>query len=50
MIESDNLPHSPMLPAEFAEIAAECVKMGATLVGGCCGTTPEHIAAVKERL
>ncbi len=50
VIESDNLPHYPMLPEEFAEIATECVKMGASLVGGCCGTTPEHIAAVKERL
>ena len=50
VIESDNLPHYPMLPKEFAEIAAECAKMGAGLLGGCCGTTPEHIAAVKEIL
>lgn len=48
VIEEDHMPHYPMLPAEFAEITAECVKMGAKLVGGCCGTTPEHIAAVKE--
>lgn len=48
VIEEDHMPHYPMLPAEFAEIAAECIKMGAKLVGGCCGTTPEHIAAVKE--
>ncbi len=50
VIESDNLPHYPMLPEEFATITAECVKMGASLVGGCCGTTPEHIAAVKKIL
>lgn len=50
VIESDNLPHYPMLPEEFAEISAECVKMGAALLGGCCGTTPEHIAAVKKIL
>jgi methionine synthase I (cobalamin-dependent) len=24
--------------------------MGATLLGGCCGTAPEFIRAVKERL
>lgn len=48
VIKSDNLPHYPMLPEEFAEITAECLKIGATLVGGCCGTTPEHIAAVKK--
>ena len=50
VIESDNLPHYPMLPGEFAEILTECAKMGASLLGGCCGTTPEHIAAVKEIL
>ncbi|MHC4423613.1 MAG: homocysteine S-methyltransferase family protein [Planctomycetota bacterium] len=25
---------------------AECLRAGAHLVGGCCGTTPEHIRAV----
>ena len=50
VIESDNLPHYPMLPEEFAEISAECVKMGAALLGGCCGTTPEHIASVKAKI
>ena len=50
VIESDNLPHYPMLPEEFAEITAECIKMGAAIVGGCCGTTPEHIAAVRKIL
>lgn len=50
VIESDNLPHYPMLPEEFSEITAECIKMGANLVGGCCGTTPEHIAAVRKNL
>ena len=50
VIESDNLPHYPMLPDEFADITAQCVKMGASLVGGCCGTTPEHISAVKAKI
>jgi len=36
--------------AGFAEIAGEFVKYGARLVGGCCGTTPEFIMALKERL
>ncbi len=47
VIGEDNLPHYPMAPAEFASIQKECVAMGATLLGGCCGTTPEHIAALK---
>jgi methionine synthase I (cobalamin-dependent) len=26
----------------------ECIRAGARLVGGCCGTSPEHIAALVE--
>lgn len=37
-------------PQEFAEETAELVELGAGIVGGCCGTTPEHIALLKERL
>ncbi len=39
-----------MAPEPFAEGVAECVCAGATIVGGCCGTTPEHIEAVRRRL
>lgn len=49
-IGTDNIPCYPMLPNEFADIMAQCVSMGATLLGGCCGTAPEFIAAVKNRL
>ena len=34
----------------FAAGIAECINAGATIVGGCCGTTPEHIRAVAEML
>ena len=39
-----------MVPAAFAEGIAECVRAGARLVGGCCGTTPAHIRAVAQIL
>lgn len=39
-----------MTPADFAAGAAQCVAAGARLVGGCCGTSPEHIRAVAELL
>lgn len=39
-----------MAPAQFAEGIAACRRAGAKLVGGCCGTTPEHIRAVAEML
>ncbi|MBI2201861.1 MAG: methylenetetrahydrofolate reductase, partial [Armatimonadetes bacterium] len=36
--------------AYMAEHARQLVALGVRLVGGCCGTTPEHIAAVREAL
>jgi 5-methyltetrahydrofolate--homocysteine methyltransferase len=39
-----------MAPAQFADGIAECLRVGARLVGGCCGTSPEHIRAVAEML
>jgi 5-methyltetrahydrofolate--homocysteine methyltransferase len=35
---------------EFAQNAARLVDAGASFIGGCCGTTPKHIAAVKSVL
>jgi 5-methyltetrahydrofolate--homocysteine methyltransferase len=35
-----------MEPEAFAQGIAECLHAGASIVGGCCGTTPEHIRAV----
>lgn len=37
-----------MTPEEFAEAGKLLVKAGAHMVGGCCGTTPEHIRALTE--
>ena len=46
VIGEDQLPHYPMGPAEFAAICKDCLQMGASLIGGCCGTTPAHIKAL----
>lgn len=48
VIGSDNLPHYPMEPEEFAGILADCAQMGASILGGCCGTDPSFIAAVTH--
>lgn len=37
-----------MQPAAFTQGILQCIEAGATLVGGCCGTSPEHIAAVAK--
>ena len=34
----------------FAEYALAFRQIGAALIGGCCGTTPEHIAAMRRAL
>lgn len=37
-------------PEHFAAYAGEFVASGARLIGGCCGTTPAHIRALKKEL
>src|SRR5438132_5003421 len=38
----------PTAPDYFAKAAREMAGQGARLIGGCCGTTPAHIAAVAK--
>jgi 5-methyltetrahydrofolate--homocysteine methyltransferase len=46
-----NGAHYPLSPSELATAHEQFVReFGIGLVGGCCGTTPEHMAAVVERL
>jgi 5-methyltetrahydrofolate--homocysteine methyltransferase len=40
----------PVGPDRFAGCASEIVAAGADIIGGCCGTTPAHVAAVRARL
>ncbi|MCM3040333.1 bifunctional homocysteine S-methyltransferase/methylenetetrahydrofolate reductase [Paenibacillus motobuensis] len=37
-------------PAYFGECAVSFANLGSRLIGGCCGTTPEHIAATARAL
>jgi homocysteine S-methyltransferase len=37
-------------PEYMAEHARRMAALGVRLIGGCCGTTPEHIAAIREAL
>ena len=40
----------PMEKAEFAALMGDCAANGATLLGGCCGSDPGFIRALKESL
>ena len=35
-------------PARFLQVATSWKQMGARILGGCCGTTPDHIAALGD--
>ena len=37
-----------VLPEEFAYLMKRITNIGASVIGGCCGTTPEHIRAMKD--
>jgi S-methylmethionine-dependent homocysteine/selenocysteine methylase len=37
-------------PTEFAAAARQWIDLGAALIGGCCGATPSHVAALTDEL
>ena len=50
LIGADGIPVYPQTPDEFAAIVRQCHENGANILGGCCGTAPEFIAAVKNHI
>jgi 5-methyltetrahydrofolate--homocysteine methyltransferase len=44
----DGVTVYPETPEYMASRVGELIAAGATVVGGCCGTTPQHIAAIAE--
>lgn len=38
----------PCLPEELAQCASGLIPLGVRMIGGCCGTTPAHIRAIRE--
>lgn len=47
-IDAQGIAIYSQTPEEFAEIMGQCKNNGATLLGGCCGTAPEYIAAIRN--
>jgi 5-methyltetrahydrofolate--homocysteine methyltransferase len=39
-----------MTPEKFAKFAVKFAQQGVRIIGGCCGTTPAHIAQVKSKI
>ena len=48
VIGESGIPEYSSTPNDFAEIMADCAASGATLLGGCCGTDPDYIAAISH--
>ncbi len=49
-ISPEGIAEYSLGPEDFAAIMLDCASMGATILGGCCGTTPDHIRAIAQRL
>ena len=47
--DDKGVAHYSMTPERFAEAMQKLVDAGATVIGGCCGTTPEFIASLAKR-
>ena len=37
-------------PSRYADLAQQWIRSGAVIIGGCCGTGPDHIAALREAM
>lgn len=47
VIDDSGIAVYSQTPEEFAGIVKQCMDNGANILGGCCGTAPEYIAALK---
>ncbi|NOX67068.1 MAG: methionine synthase [Chlorobi bacterium] len=47
-VEEDGKIVYPDSPERMAELTPTLIAAGANIIGGCCGTTPDHIRAIKE--
>ncbi len=49
-VEKDGKTCFEVGPEEYAELMYELAAQGVSIAGGCCGTTPEHIRAMIEKV
>lgn len=48
-VDAEGNTYFDMQPETFAEEMLLLIDAGATIIGGCCGTSPEYISALKDR-
>ena len=44
----DGVDYYPETPEEMGRLTEAVLRAGANIVGGCCGTTPAHIRAIRH--
>ena len=49
VVGESGIPEYSMDTNTFSKIMSDCADSGATLLGGCCGTDPDYIAAIAHR-
>lgn len=47
--QKDGVTYYDVLPEDFAGTMTKIIELGACVVGGCCGTTPDHIKAMVDK-
>ena len=50
VIDENGVAQYSLSPEGFGKILADCRQMGASILGGCCGTDPQYIRKLKEIL
>lgn len=49
VVGQSGIPEYSMDTNTFSKIMSDCADSGATLLGGCCGTDPDYIAAITQK-
>lgn len=48
LIAKPNAGNPPLSPVQFADKCARLMRRGVSIIGGCCGTDPEYVAALRH--
>lgn len=48
--KKDSCLEYPHRPERMAEVVPDLLALGVCMIGGCCGTTPEHIVRIREQM
>lgn len=50
LIAKPNAGEPPLSPVQFCDKCARLMRRGVKIIGGCCGTTPEYVSALRHMI